>query len=903
METFYFNKEKKAFFLPTKEISFQKFFEEQKNKLNINEIENDDLENTELGNNIIINNINIYISNNSKLIDFVDFDKTYKIFICNREQVLFLINELGFYKFKIYKKNKKLSHIPNSLDFDTVKRVNNLLEEEEYQKAKLLIKNENKILLNDLSLLYQEYQKFNLTSEYFKLTKERKIFFNKLQNLLANNNLVYICGPKSIGKTTSLLYYLKKKINRYFYINLSYAKKLFESKEKDKLYLSICKELYHCLSFDEVNEVYSYLSNVQYISIMELVYELINYLAKKFTSKDMYIVIDQYKTKLDEKNNYLKKINSLLNNAFNLSIIVCNSLNELDFRQSLEQYLKEPSKFFINYLFIDKLISISEDEMKNLNEKEKEILVNYGNLFQYYYEIIENKNYKKIEEIDNIIKNDMIKEIKGYYNTNNSTEIINKIRNIHDNLNKNIPYEQLLKVIGDFPLKYFYISVNSNNIFIISDIKKESPVQIHFSFPFVIKCINNILYEYKNIEITSVSSNFNAQRKSIEHEENFEEYIWTSRFDFFYKGCKIKNKLKISSIIKIKDDIEKKNYQSCIDMLKDENDSILIIQNESNASYFDSAILKCVNKEKNIYELYLFQVTINKKAEERLCQFLLNTLKYFLKLLFSVKLNIYIQEVYFSYVFKGEEPDGTTINYCEENQINYMNYFETKKCLTMSNINDQIISVFHYLRAPKDMTKSTTILTSYDIDISKISKEVLNDEFNKLDNFLQKKTKNKKEKIKNINDKIENAVKFDKISFRKNNYTDLLLDEELMGNEPIIGISYKIDKRTQKIIQDLKFTNKEISYLFKRIENFGTNLAILKIIQIDNNLVLVPSFRSVILFVNEKNDGNKKNEKYYYDIDKKEAYNLETGIKSHYFDLKSKCYLIIFANSNMISKI
>ena len=54
METFYFNKEKKAFFLPTKEISFQKFFEEQKNKLNINEIENDDLENTELGNNIII---------------------------------------------------------------------------------------------------------------------------------------------------------------------------------------------------------------------------------------------------------------------------------------------------------------------------------------------------------------------------------------------------------------------------------------------------------------------------------------------------------------------------------------------------------------------------------------------------------------------------------------------------------------------------------------------------------------------------------------------------------------------------------------------------------------------------------------------------------------------------------
>lgn len=881
MAKFYFDENKEQFYLPNKETTFQDYFNQQKSK--------------ELKENIYCQNETKYcVSNNSKFIKFIDFKNTHNIFICSKEQVLFLLEKFGFDKFIVLKSGIEVDHIKNSLDFDTIQRVENYLKKAEFEKANKAI-NDSIIRLDDLSLLYEKYQKFNILSKNFHMTKEREEFFKKLKALIGNNNIVYISGPKYIGKTTSLLYYLKNNVVRYFYINLSYIKKLFESKNKSELNLSISKELYSCLDFEEVKLVYSYLNQKEYSSIMELVFDLLSYLAEKFSSKDIYIVLDQYKEKIDVNNNYIKKIHNMLKNVENLSIIICNSLNETDFRKSLELYLNDPSAFIKNYLFIDKLVSISENEINILKKEEKDLLHKCGNLFQYYREITENQNKLSVEEISNKITNQIIKEIKGYYNNNNNKEIITKIREIYDNINEPIAYGQLSNISKSFPFKYFYISVASNNSFAISDIKCSSTIKINCSFPIVMDCIQDILYEYKGLEKED-QNNFTSQKSSIALKENVIEYLWTSRFNYTYKECKIIKKLSIGSILKIKDKDEKERYQSMISHLNDKNDSILIVQTESNAQYFDIAILKCINKEQKSYELYLFQETTHKALDERLCGILLNTEKYYLKFLFYVELKINIQEVYFSYVFKGEEPDSTTINYCEENQINYIKYFESERKLYISDIDSKIKSVFQYLKYPKDKTKSTIDLQIFDIDFSKASKDELNNEFGKLHKYLKYKREKRKKTVIEISEKVENAVKFDNIKFRKNNYTEIFLDEELMEKKPLVGISYQVDKETIKIIKDLDFTDSQKENLFNFVKDFGTNISILKIIKIDNLcLGWIPSFRSAILIV------NRKKEKFYYDIENKIVYNLKNKEKEFYLDLKSKYYLIIFANKNMIA--
>ena len=70
--------------------------------------------------------------------------------------------------------------------------------------------------------MYYDYQKVKVKSEFI-LTEERKQFFKKLYDLNQTKRFIPICGPKYIGKTTSLLYYLKVYARmKYFYINLKH---------------------------------------------------------------------------------------------------------------------------------------------------------------------------------------------------------------------------------------------------------------------------------------------------------------------------------------------------------------------------------------------------------------------------------------------------------------------------------------------------------------------------------------------------------------------------------------------------------------------------------------------------------------------------------------------------------
>ena len=876
---FFYNEKENKFYLPDQSKTYESFYEEKKDKKE------------ELGKVIIYKEkYKLFLSENSKIMKFIGKEKQYDIFVSNGGHLTFLIKHYGFKKFILLKNGVQTNKTLYSLDFDTIQEVDNYLNEEEYKEVNKPLNNNSDIPLKSLSILYNKYQKYNISTNEFILTNERKTFFDKLTKLLSNTNFVSICGPKSIGKTTSLLYFQKVYITSSLYINLSYCKKLYESKQIEELNLVICRELFNCLTFEEVNEVYQFLEKNKFNSLMDLLYKLIIYISDTFEDNFYFFIIDQYKEKFDKNNDVIEKIKNISSYNKNLNFIICNSLNEKDYRKALQLYKNEPNSFFLNYLFVNKLVTVTEKDMIDLNPEEKELLSQCGNLFQYLYKIKENKNTKTIKEIKKDIIEEIKDEINQYYEEYDSSEIIKNIRNIHSIINTIIPYDKLFDELKIFPLKYFIISIESEEIFSITDIKENSKISLKFNFPIVMESINDILYQNKRLQLDNQKDNY------LKFEDDFNEFLWVSRFNYQYEECFIKEKIEISSVVKMKED-DKKIYNSAIKNIKGENDSILIITKDKNAQHFDTAILKLVDKSQKKYKLYLFQETRKKESKERLCVILLNTLKYYLTMLFKINLTINIEEVYFSYVFNGESKDNTSINYCQANNINYIIYYEKERILEKSNIDSKIISSFFYLQNPNSMIDRTIELTTLDFN-KNLKENEMKQEFDKLDNFLNKKRENKTKKVKDLEGKINSATSFDNINFRKNNYIELLLDEELMeNNTSIVGISYKRDLRTKNFLKEINLKDNELNNFLELIKVFGDNLSILSVEKINNfALDWIPSFRCAILAIDENNN------KIYFDVKNKVLYRLSDRTKIEGLDVKSKIYIIIFANSKMIVK-
>ena len=100
------------------------------------------------------------------------------------------------------------------------------------------------------------------------------------------------------------------------------------------------------MSFDEVNELYSFLEKRTFESLMKMLLELIKYLFERFNQEKTYIIIDQYKEKIDPENKIIQEIKNMILSSNTLNVIVCNSLNEKDFRKALQLYLENSKNFF-----------------------------------------------------------------------------------------------------------------------------------------------------------------------------------------------------------------------------------------------------------------------------------------------------------------------------------------------------------------------------------------------------------------------------------------------------------------------------------------------------------------------------------------------------------------------------
>ena len=194
--------------------------------------------------------------------------------------------------------------------------------------------------------------------------------------------------------------------------------------------------------------------------------------------------------------------------------------------------------------------------------------------------------------------------------------------------------------------------MQNKGIFRIDDLKDESILILYPCYSIVIDSINSIYVQ--SFQITKyfqkdedLTVNTEKSEKSIELEKNFNNYLWIFREDFSLHNCRIKNKILISSLMKInKEDAE--ILKTAANDLKNINDSILITLKDQNALHYDSAILKYISDKDSVkyYELYLFQ-TIKKESNERLSTITLNIEKIYLKFLFYLNSVINIENVFF----------------------------------------------------------------------------------------------------------------------------------------------------------------------------------------------------------------------------------------------------------------
>ena len=133
----------------------------------------------------------VTISKSSKIIKFIKGKDIKEIFITNAYQVLFLLNKFNFNHYKIDGKNKNEINIGDNLDFSEIEYLDNLLYQEDFAKVDENIKNNTTVFLNNLSLMYFNYQKIKEDSEFI-LTKERNAFITHLKSLFPKNKFIPI---------------------------------------------------------------------------------------------------------------------------------------------------------------------------------------------------------------------------------------------------------------------------------------------------------------------------------------------------------------------------------------------------------------------------------------------------------------------------------------------------------------------------------------------------------------------------------------------------------------------------------------------------------------------------------------------------------------------------------------
>ena len=696
----------------------------------------------------------------------------------------------------------------------------------EYKEANNIII-QSKLTLKNLSIVSKDYLYIpeSLEDIKFDLTNERKEFFQYLKNEINNNNFIPICGPESIGKTSTILGYfsLNRDKYEYLYTNLKTLDKY--KGDEIKIQELIVKELFHCLRLEDINSKLDELKKVIADESNNPI-KLISLLIEKLDFYGIYLIIDQYKITFDKDYNELQIIQRKANKRF-INIILISSMNEEDVKDSIVSTISNPTRkdiFKLDYIYVNSLIKCNNDnDLKN--ESDKLLLKNYGSTYYYYYNILEERKEftGKYEDFEDYFDNKMLKyfedRLRTYHNNINDEILINYLLFLLRESDDYIPVQRFIENEKFIPFRFFNFYYDNKNIFKIKDINQKDNIKIKFQCN---KYIKFALLIYQKL-LNKIEDKIILE-KHYDLEQLFFIILWSSRKNPVIKDINIVKIAKTKSLFKIEDNLDVNNLNA--------NEAILILLTDKNAISFDTAILK---KEKDgTFSIYLFQITKKKNSNERLTYLMLNDYFNFFKIHLKEKLNINISNYYFSYVFDKSERDKATedflmkydINFILLDKINLLNSINLKpyktKLQTISNLWQYKDENNFYIYINKDTSGKSDTCYDYLLKKRKVVQNISSIENihskENLKNLIMSndkdESKQKKEAEKKKTKKEERANKSKKAESRtksKPQEIGISLEENNSQNESINTKKELKEKKekTIKILNPIKEPNYE----------------------------------------------------------------------------------------------
>ena len=606
---------------------------------------------------------------NIKFINKNDEENEYSIY--SKEQIDFWAKKenLAEYSEMFDSENKKIYN----LDITKIARI-------EYKKEKEKINpfdkyNEKK---NDIKYEYTlNFDSYFKTKNFkFIKTKKREELNDLLDQFIndTTSNIKGITGISGIGKSISLLDYLSTIHNNKCYFNLKNIHEYYMDKfivdEAFKLFSEKAK-------FDEslknLKKNINYWEKIDYF--LSCSYEGI------FESK--IIVLDQYKTDYDPKYcNILKLAQKYPNYKF----IVCSSINDDYLRDDIiYSNFYEIKNSIIPYIYIcDNLCNV-ENESKNDREM-KDLLTEFDYLPKFYNDFL--VKYGKANK-DNInkylfqMKEDYYLRIKMFYWKRNINlckhyKIIQSYINNKVRINK----RELGDIIDCLPLKYIKI------------MKDKDYFVIDYSFKF----LANIFNCYYKEEISTINEYKILNTNKRGEIGNIFDDVVNEMFSLgkTYNNIKIGHKIIVDTILNfdkifnvltdVKDNGKEhdilfyeyfnKNAEIYPEIIFSDENAIFIEQFYQGKNYDGAVLIPCKNN-KGVYELFLYQTSINKDKKYYRNEIYNDYLeiKYKFESFFGIKIN----KGYFSFILYYEEKDMITISRCKNEYINYFFYSIDKK--------------------------------------------------------------------------------------------------------------------------------------------------------------------------------------------------------------------------------
>lgn len=501
---------------------------------------------------------------------------------------------------------------------------------------------------------------------YNDKTRKQFIYF-LIQNILVVNKKIYsYFGQPGMGKSISIIAMIKYILdhNKYgtIYLNMKSLNHLLRKKEYHKFKQIIIDEIPYLFKgnhsvYLKCSTLIHHFSIKDEDSIWDLISELIKFIISISNKKICIFIFDQYNNKIDKNDRIIKIFEEFIANPnqskTQLAFVSFSSMNNKDIKnykiniikKNFDENLITEINFIKSFNELNDILDIDEFKFEDDSYDEYYELIgknikNY-NILNYYF-----TNQKDIDNLIQKTRNQIIDNIKLYYNCKNSDK--NLIKLLYFSTKKNYDLKSFLDVIDFVPFKYFIIKIKE-------DLKKQKHIQIDFASPLIEEVVNDLLDKviYCKLNIYKTLSD-DKKIDGVARDHMFEKLITylldpnTFNNHIYFKDVNITEKITLRKFIpRMKERPIKEKKKK----IKLEKGTYLFTQRIINGKALDILIV-FIDKDNNA-KVIAIQITIHKPNEDiysninlkTICQLLYSNLKK----LYDFHLSI--ENIFFTYIF------------------------------------------------------------------------------------------------------------------------------------------------------------------------------------------------------------------------------------------------------------